>query len=181
MSRLWSQSLFKSIQTPWKLLGFYWSKHGFGPNFEFCRNTPFTCPLGDHSVYVPSQWETALQCNGVSHWLGAYIEWSLRLHILSVNIWGLVVSQCKNMYNEFYIIHAIAWQWCHIKLYLPILRSLRPADTWKQHWTETSLVQVMAGHLFNIKPLPKPMLNNCQLGHCEIEIERQKNSLKIRT
>ena len=33
--------------------------------------------LQDHSVYVSSQWETALQCNTISHWLGAYTEWSL--------------------------------------------------------------------------------------------------------
>ena len=32
---------------------------------------------GDHSVYVPSRWEMALHCNAVSHWLGAYTEWSL--------------------------------------------------------------------------------------------------------
>ena len=30
----------------------------------------------DHFVYVPSQWEM-LQCNTVSHWLGAYTKWSL--------------------------------------------------------------------------------------------------------
>ena len=26
-------------------------------------------------VYAPSQWETTLQCNAVSHWLGAYTEY----------------------------------------------------------------------------------------------------------
>ena len=26
----------------------------------------------DHYVHAPSQWETALQCSAVSHWLGAY-------------------------------------------------------------------------------------------------------------
>ena len=31
----------------------------------------------DHFVYAPSQWETTLQCNVVSHWLGAYTKWSL--------------------------------------------------------------------------------------------------------
>ena len=35
----------------------------------------YTCR--DHFVYVPSQWETALQCNVVSHWMGAYKEWTL--------------------------------------------------------------------------------------------------------
>ena len=31
----------------------------------------------DHFVYAPSQWETTLQCNVASHWLGAYTEISL--------------------------------------------------------------------------------------------------------
>ena len=30
-----------------------------------------------HSVNAPSQWETALQCNAIFHWLGAYINYSL--------------------------------------------------------------------------------------------------------
>ena len=36
-----------------------------------CRNAR------DHSVYAPSQWETALHCNAVSLWLDAYTEWPL--------------------------------------------------------------------------------------------------------
>ena len=34
------------------------------------------CMYRDQSSYVPSQWEM-LQCNNVSHWLGAYLDWSL--------------------------------------------------------------------------------------------------------
>ena len=37
----------------------------------------------DHSVYAPSQWEMALHCNAISHWLGAYTEWSLHEDKLS--------------------------------------------------------------------------------------------------
>ena len=37
--------------------------------------------IRNHSVYAPSQWEMALQCNAISHWLGAYTEWSL-LHTI---------------------------------------------------------------------------------------------------
>ena len=33
--------------------------------------------LRNHSVYAPSQWKMALQCNAIFHWLGAYTEWSL--------------------------------------------------------------------------------------------------------
>ena len=35
----------------------------------------------DHFVYAPSQWETTLQCNVVSHWLGALTKWSLYIDI----------------------------------------------------------------------------------------------------
>ena len=31
----------------------------------------------DHIVHAPSQWEATLQCNVVSHWLGACTGWSL--------------------------------------------------------------------------------------------------------
>ena len=37
-----------------------------------------TC-FRDHSGYAPSQWETALQCNAISHGLRAYTEWSWHL------------------------------------------------------------------------------------------------------
>ena len=33
----------------------------------------------DHFVYAPSQWETTLQCNVVSHWLGTY--WNCKIHV----------------------------------------------------------------------------------------------------
>ena len=38
--------------------------------FQTCR---------DHFVYAPSQWETALHCNMISYWLGAFTKWSLDL------------------------------------------------------------------------------------------------------
>ena len=31
----------------------------------------------EQSSYAPSQWEASLQCNDVSHWLDAYLDWSL--------------------------------------------------------------------------------------------------------
>ena len=37
----------------------------------------------DHFLYAPSQWEATLQCNVVSHGLGAYTEWSLGFHELT--------------------------------------------------------------------------------------------------
>ena len=49
-----------------------------------CRSSPPCSMLGiglhgcrDDSRFAPSQWETALLCNDVSHWLGASLESSL--------------------------------------------------------------------------------------------------------
>ena len=42
---------------------------------------PISCALPAISQYAPSQWDTSLHCNDASHWLGAYLDWSL-LYIL---------------------------------------------------------------------------------------------------
>ena len=41
----------------------------------------------DQSGYAPSQWETSLHCNDVSHWLGAYPDWSLRQVSACLHLW----------------------------------------------------------------------------------------------
>ena len=42
--------------------------------------------LRDHFVNAPSQWETTLPCNIVSHWMVAYTRWFLRtVNNFSVN------------------------------------------------------------------------------------------------
>ena len=45
--------------------------------------SPYICIVSGYSkvhfVYALSQWETTLRCNVVSHWLGAYTDWTLLL------------------------------------------------------------------------------------------------------
>ena len=56
---------------------------------ENCHDANFVVIIGiagccyehsprDHFVNAPSQWETTLHCNVVSHWLGAFTKWSLQ-------------------------------------------------------------------------------------------------------
>ena len=52
----------------------------------------------DHFVYAPSQWETTLHCNIVSHWLGAYTKWSLYFGLETYCFWG----------HHFYC-HSLSW------------------------------------------------------------------------
>ena len=62
-------------------------------------------PIKDLSVYASIQWEMALQCNAISHWLDTYTEWSLSHHLQSkiipiTLIWSegaWVLSQYKNV------------------------------------------------------------------------------------
>ena len=50
------------------------SKSG-GEQWQRHSGTESIVPRGDRDQfrYAPSQWETSLQCNNVSHWLGAYL------------------------------------------------------------------------------------------------------------
>ena len=41
----------------------------------------------DRSRYAPSQWETSIQCNNISHWLGSYLDWSPVTEIFFVFWW----------------------------------------------------------------------------------------------
>ena len=62
-----------------------------------------------HFVYAPSQWETKLQCNTISHWPVAFTKWSLR--ILSGRIWtklvylswSYLILSCK-LWEQFYLL-----------------------------------------------------------------------------
>ena len=72
----------------------------------------------DHSVYVLSQWEMALHCNTISHWLGAYTELAVGLchSIMSMSTWlphqaPSLPSICYHYSSNEYLIHFhFPWQ-----------------------------------------------------------------------
>ena len=51
--------------------------------------------LRDNFVCTPSQWETTLHCNVVSHCLGAYTKWSLRHLLFLSNRQGTTQGQSR--------------------------------------------------------------------------------------
>ena len=56
-------------------------------------------------VYAPSQWETTLHCNVVSHWQGSFTKWSLQWSYHSIvlshrNMGHLNVLNCANISAE---------------------------------------------------------------------------------
>ena len=48
----------------------------------------------DHFVNASSQWVTALHCNILAHWLGAFIKWSL---------WMMFIIQKINIHTTYYL------------------------------------------------------------------------------
>ena len=57
---------------------------GHGWHLRWQRNYQLIINIRDQSRYLLSQWETLLHCN-VSHWLGTYLDWSLK-HTLTNQI-----------------------------------------------------------------------------------------------
>ena len=81
-----------------------------------------------------------------------------------------ITSRCSRVFWSLYLPTTAFLLWS--KWYL--INSLRPNDAYIRQWTKPSLVQTMACHLFDTKPLSEPMLIYCQFGH------RQWNSVKYR-
>ena len=85
-----------------------WRLFCSGLNFDKCK---------DRSVYTPSQWEMVLQYNAVSHWLGAYAEWSLQmLHsqpqssgITRSMPWLLMPKRSSQRANKFDVFYLSIW------------------------------------------------------------------------
>ena len=70
------------------------------------------------SRFAPSQWETALLCNDVSHWLGASQESVLSMYGALENFWHTVLSQAMQM---VYYINTFWWLYLFVYEYVVIL------------------------------------------------------------
>ena len=53
----------------------------------------------DQSRYAPSPWETFLHCDDVSHWLVAYLDWSL-----SVMLINTAFSHSNEEYSPYFLV-----------------------------------------------------------------------------
>ena len=83
--KLWLTSMQSHQVIPsakWLQLG--WATENRLEWYETCilsiRHVIYTAQ--DQSRYAPSQWEMSLQCNDISHWLSAYLDWSLQSFVV---------------------------------------------------------------------------------------------------
>ena len=90
---LWLSYLHNGISYTGKTASLYWIAtlktiaHWLKPNMTHFRAD---------SRFAPSQWEMALLCNGVSHWLGASLESALHL-------WHELATEHSYIYKYIYI------------------------------------------------------------------------------
>ena len=137
----------------------YWSSrfgmfcclHGKGSGLLCCMFCPHHTSGADIR-FAPSQWETALLCNDVSHWLDASLESALYLtfppkspRFLLMHVLGSRCSWAVCELPEPWVINSI------IKAKWRIYASV--------NWQ--SLDQIMACRQVGAKPVPEPMLEYC--------------------
>ena len=67
------------LPTMWDatLIMSYYCSESVSPKICTMLGFALFCCGRDHFAYAPCQWETTLQCNVVSHWMGAYTKWPL--------------------------------------------------------------------------------------------------------
>ena len=81
------------------------------------------------SSFAPSQWETALLCNDVSHWLGASLESSLWVNITPFDKSGIILWMCLDNERRRWIVTSTLIGWAHTqndpcKFVLQVLTSM---------------------------------------------------------
>ena len=101
---------------------------------------------------APSQWETSLHCNDVSHWLGAYLDWSLvsRFGVSCLVRWNTAISWQPRTNGElvgfstiypkrytyflrFGVFHDDVIEWKHFPRYWPLVRGIHRSPVNSPH------------------------------------------------
>ena len=116
--------------------------------------------LRDYFVYVPNQWETKLQCNVVSHWLGAYTERSL----------CSACSLCSTSVTAvMYVIHpTVSLTLCQTASYMVSPHNLW--DPFPHYWPSIRLL--VRCFLRTVYEIPFILPTGCQWGGCSTQSMR---------
>ena len=74
----------------------------------------------EQSRYAPSQWEMALQCDNVSHWLSTFLDWSLPVHLYQGSMSPTHFSSQFQFDGKFDSLLFYSCSWYHHKcLHMP--------------------------------------------------------------
>ena len=86
-----------------------------------------------HSMLAPSQWETSLQSNAVSHWLGANLESAL--HRIGVPAWMWFSQRFNTLFVCFgrIVSHDDAIKYKHFPRYWPFVQGVYRSPVYSPH------------------------------------------------
>ena len=106
---LWIGPVWTKLNEIWIKMNIFFLQNTF-ENLKICivnnQNVhymyfvePSLCCYGDHFVCALSQCTTMLQCNIISHWLGAYTKWFLCYHCCPcLEVYPVVYVVCNYIY-----------------------------------------------------------------------------------
>ena len=106
-------------------------------NWKYTNNkAKHMCISNDHFVYGSSQWETTLQCNVVSHWLGAYTKWSLLFYGIYCNVYmkARTLQWILTLRNPFDLASVEDEMWRSIRTVVCCRESWRSSTIRFYHW-----------------------------------------------
>ena len=104
-------------------------------------------PTGVHSIYradsrfAPRQWETALLCNDVSHWLGANVDSALYSYSFVFPFHGIFCGMAQIGTTELQPLCGRDYSYLHLPSWTTVTRLTRRAEsawTWLATKCETS-------------------------------------------
>ena len=72
------------------------------------------------SRLAPSQWETLLQSNAVSHWLGANLESTLYFAMIKLRVMSVTLSTIQEIFVYLRFIFLLIWHWSLRLTHLPL-------------------------------------------------------------
>ena len=149
-------------------------------NLERCFENPPDIICRTDSMLVLNQWNTLLQSNAVSHWLGANLASVLpnqccshlcirkgvgsNLTHYKLHCCEEIISQSLRCYVRIQGISSHSTNPATLEYSSPSTRrvnSFPPSATYMHRWTGSTLVQVMAWRRTGDEPLPEPMLIYC--------------------
>ena len=88
-----------------------------------------------HSWLAPSQWETSLLCNDVSHWLGASLESALLSGTRNLRIqFVLVTTPCILSEGVAWVVWAFRINWIMDTIVLIINHCLTEMQAWEEYY-----------------------------------------------
>ena len=99
----WGTNGYTTICSPMSMQYFYLHFHEIGLVSSFGPNYSFIASRAD-SRFVPSQWEMALVCNNVSHWLGASLESALCFPDQDSDIMNICLIHQESLMHDCYVI-----------------------------------------------------------------------------